>query len=38
MKLKYLRDPLRTLSSAKAVLAARLSMLSFSYHGRRKFR
>jgi putative sugar O-methyltransferase len=38
MKLKYLRHPLRTFSNAKSLLTARLSMLSFSYHGRRKFR
>jgi hypothetical protein len=38
MKLKYLHHPLRTLSNAKAMLTARLSMRSFASHGRRKFK
>ena len=38
VKLKYLRHPLRTLSRAKGLINARLSMRSFAHHGRRKFR
>jgi hypothetical protein len=38
VKLKYLRHPLRTLSRAKGLFDARLSMRSFANHGRRKFK
>jgi hypothetical protein len=38
MKVKYLRHPLRTLTNAKGALSAQLSMRSFAYHGRRKFK
>jgi hypothetical protein len=38
VKLKYLRHPLRTLSRAKGLFDARLSMRAFAYHGRRKFK
>jgi hypothetical protein len=38
MKLKYLRHPVRTLGTAKAMVAARMSMRSFASYGRRKFK
>jgi putative sugar O-methyltransferase len=38
VKLKYLRHPLQTASSARAMFWARLSMWKFAAHGERRFR
>jgi len=38
LKLKYLRHPFRTINTAKALLATRLSMWKFATHGELRFR
>src|SRR5271169_4803982 len=38
IKLKYLRHPFRTVSTAKSLFAARWSMWRFADHGARRFR
>ena len=38
MKLKYLRHPMRTAKTAKALFDARLSMWKFAAHGQRRFK
>lgn len=38
VKLKYLRHPIQTANTAKALLASRLSMWKFASHGEQRFR